>query len=184
MWGYHPALGAPLISENSFINCGASHILADDTYEGESNPMDLGKEYSWPFIENDKGQIDFSRLPTEDRALLAYLKDFSSGWYSVTNPDIGLSFAVQWPKEVMPYAWFWQELKGTSAFPFYKNSYVMAIEPNTSIPGQGLERVMEKTGTHKSLEPGDSMDMHLYFSIFENKEAVTIDTLQTYSSGR
>ncbi len=182
MWGYHPALGAPLISKNSFIDCGASHILADDTYEGENNPMELGRVYSWPYIENGEEMKDFSRLPDGRRALLAYLKDFTSGWYSVTNPDIGLSFALQWPKEVMPYAWFWQELKGSSGFPFYKNSYVMAIEPNTSIPGQGLQQVIEKTGTHKRLQPGGSMEIHMDFILMENKEPLNCEAIGSHVS--
>ena len=62
-----------------------------------------------------------------------------------------------WPTAVFPFAWFWQEMHATPGFPWYRGAYVMAIEPFSSIPGQGLEKVMAKTGTQLELAAGEAI---------------------------
>jgi hypothetical protein len=44
----------------------------------------------------------------------------------------------------------------------------MAIEPATSIPGQGLNSVMEKTGLHRTLKPGESAEVTLRAVFYES----------------
>ena len=47
-------------------------------------------------------------------------------------------------------------MSASPGFPVYQNCYVMAIEPATSIPGQGLNSVIEKSGAYRTLQPGES----------------------------
>jgi hypothetical protein len=56
----------------------------------------------------------------------------------MTSRKYDFSVALVWP-QIFPYLWFWQELRGSFGYPWYGNSYVMAIEPFSSIPGNGLE---------------------------------------------
>ena len=151
MWSHHPAYGAPFLSEHCVIDTDARSLLSDDGYLGANNPLKPGVEYRWPL----SGGLDLTAIPAPDqpRDLLGYLKDFETGWYSITNRQLGFGIGFSWYKAVFPYAWFWQELNSSPGFPFYQCSYVIAIEPASSIPGQGLTAVMEKTGSHLTLQP-------------------------------
>lgn len=166
MWSHHPAYGAPFLSEACRIDVGARSFIADDEYVGTANPLRLNQRYAWPMA----GDVDMSKVPGADapRDILAYFEDFETGWYGITNRDMGLGIGLVWDAAVFPYAWFWQELNASAGFPFYKASYVMAIEPASSIPGQGLNRVMQKTGSHLRLQPGESKEIELKAVFYES----------------
>lgn len=170
MWSHHPAYGAPFISEHCVIDVGTASFVADDQYVGSANPLTLSEQYQWPMA----GDIDMSRVPgpNEVRDILAYFRDFESGWYGITNKELGIGVGLVWDAEVFPYAWFWQEMNATPGFPFYRNSYVMAIEPASSIPGQGLTTVMQKSGTHLTLGPGESNEIEMKAVFYESGEGV------------
>ncbi|MCY3796668.1 MAG: aldose 1-epimerase [Chloroflexi bacterium] len=170
MWSHHPAYGAPFLSEHCVIDTDARSLLSDDGYLGANNPLKPGVEYKWPLAAG----LDLSMIPAPDqpRDLLGYLKDFETGWYSITNRQLGFGIGFSWDKDVFPYAWFWQELNSSPGFPFYKCSYVIAIEPATSIPGHGLTAVMEKTGTHLTLQPGESREVEMKVSFYESVTGV------------
>lgn len=170
MWSHHPAFGAPFLSEHCVIDTGARSLLADDAYAGAANPLSLGAEYVWPLA----GELDLSAIPAPDqpRDLLGYLKDFETGWYSITNRRLGFGIGFSWDKDVFPFAWFWQELNSSPGFPFYKCSYVIAIEPASSIPGHGLTAVMEKTGTQLTLAPGESREVEMKVVFYESRNGV------------
>lgn len=171
MWGHHPAFGAPFLSEHCVIDTDARSFSVDDAYAGFVNPLTLGSQSAWPIVDG----VDLSRLPALEtrRDLLGYLSDFEHGWYAVTNTQLGLGVGLVWPKSVFPHAWFWQDLRGSAGFPFYSDAYVAAIEPFTSIPGQGLEAVMHKSGTQRTLAPGASLDVELRAVFFESHGGVS-----------
>ncbi len=179
MWGHHPAFGAPFLSSACRIDTDARTLLADDKYIGSANPLEPGRRYNWPMVETPEGVVDMSRVPGQDtpRFTLGYLSDFESGWYAITNTALGFGFGLVWPKEVFPYAWLWQEMHVSSGFPFYRNCYTMAIEPNTSIPGQGLATVMQRTGTHRTLSPGESAEVEFRALFYESTTGVRQITL-------
>jgi hypothetical protein len=174
MWGHHPAYGAPFLSAACRIDVGASSFQADDRYAGTVNPLTPGQRYAWPLAEKDGRQTDISRVPGPEtsRDTLAYLENFSSGWYGITNTEMGFGVGLVWPKEIFPYAWFWQEMHGSAGFPWYKGVYVMAIEPSSTIPGQGLVTAMEKTGTHLTLTAGESVEAELRAVFYESKTGI------------
>jgi hypothetical protein len=174
MWGHHPAYGAPFLSAACRIDVGTSSFQADDRYAGTVNPLTPGVHYTWPLAEKDGQQTDMSRVPDPEtpRDTLAYLESFESGWYGITNTDLGFGVGLVWPKEIFPYAWFWQEMHGSAGFPWYKSVYVMAIEPSSTIPGQGLVTAMEKTGTHRTLAAGESLEAVLRAVFYESKTGI------------
>ena len=49
----------------------------------------------------------------------------------------------------------------------------MAIEPATSIPGQGLNSVIEKTGAHRTLKSGESAEVTLQAVFYESTSGVS-----------
>ncbi|MFQ3565702.1 MAG: aldose 1-epimerase [Aggregatilineales bacterium] len=170
MWSHHPAFGAPFLSDRCRIDTGARALLCDDLYAGSHNPLKLGTQYPWPLAEG----VDMSVVPGQDtpRDTLGYLQDFETGWYGITNTELGFGVGLVWDKSIFPYAWFWQEMNASSGFPWYKNVYVMAIEPASSIPGQGLVNVMEKTGTHRTLAAGASVETELRAVFYESTVGV------------
>ena len=171
MWSHHPAYGAPFISEHCVIDVGTASFVADDRYAGSANPLTMSEAYQWPMA----GDTDMSQVPGADRVrdILAYFRDFESGWYGITNKELGVGVGLVWDANVFPYAWFWQEMNATPGFPFYKCSYVMAIEPASSIPGQGLTTVMETSGTHLTLGPGESNEIEMKAVFYESAAGIT-----------
>ena len=171
MWSHHPAYGAPFISEHCVIDVGTASFVADDRYAGSANPLTMSEAYQWPMA----GDADMSQVPGADqvRDILAYFREFESGWYGITNKELGVGVGLVWDANVFPYAWFWQEMNATPGFPFYKCSYVMAIEPASSIPGQGLTTVMETSGTHLTLGPGESNEIEMKAVFYESSAGIT-----------
>ena len=170
MWSHHPAYGAPFLSPHCRIDTDARALVSDDSYLGAANPLTRDQTYQWPLANG----LDMSQVPapTAPRDLLAYLKDFETGWYSITNTALGFGIGFTWDLALFPYAWFWQELNSSPGFPFYKNSYVIAIEPASSIPGQGLTAVMDKTGSHITLQPGEAKEIELKAVFYESHVGV------------
>lgn len=170
MWSHHPAFGAPFLSEHCVIDTDARILQSDDSYEGAANPLKLDTEYTWPRA----GDLVLSTIPPPDqpRDLLGYLKAFETGWYSITNTALGFGIGFSWDIDVFPYAWFWQELNSSPGFPFYKRSYVIAIEPASSIPGHGLSAVIEKTGSHLTLQPGETREVEMKVVFYESRAGV------------
>lgn len=157
MWSQHPALGAPFLSPDCVIDTAAHAVWADATYDTSTGLIQPGGRWTWPHaVTRDGRSIDLSRMPAVDGDLFAYLGEFTEGWYAVTNPTLGFGLAMVWPTEVYPYAWLWYELRATAGYPFYGTAYIAAIEPASSVPGLGLLRVMEETGSHLTLRPGES----------------------------
>lgn len=174
MWGHHPGYGPPFLSEACRIDIGAHSLMADENYVGSANPLEVGKVYTWPIVERDGKKTDISIVPGPNtpRDIFAYFQDFEAGWYAITNTKLGFGVGMVWPKEIFPYAWFWQEMHASGGFPWYKEVYVMAIEPFTTIPGWGLVTAMEKTGTHRTLAPGESVEAELLAVFYESTTGV------------
>jgi hypothetical protein len=178
MWGHHPAYGAPFLSDACRIDTNARAIRADDELDGPGNELTPGAHYRWPEGDKDGRVTDLSHVPGPDdppRQTLAYLGDFAGdhGWYGITNSELGLGVGLVWPTTVFPYAWFWQEMHASSGYPWYRGVYVMAIEPFSSIPGQGLVNVMEKTGTQLAIPAGGSIEAELAAVLYHATEGIS-----------
>jgi hypothetical protein len=162
MWGHHPAFGAPLIEPGSVISTGARTFTADDRAPGAG--LDPGRSSAWPHAAlAGGGTIDLSVIPPADetRSVLGYLGGFDEGAYTITNARLGLSATLRWPLELFPHAWFWQELHGLSGYPWFRRAYTTAIEPNSTVPGQGIERARARGGVPLTLEPGATREARL-----------------------
>jgi hypothetical protein len=176
MWGHHPAYGAPFLGGSCRIDVGARRLRADERYDSPVNPLVPDAHLIWPMAERDGRSADLSRVPDErtPQTLLAYFEfEEETAWYGITNTEQGFGVGLVWPAAAFPYAWFWQELHASPGFPWYKGAYVMAIEPSTSIPGQGLVTMMEKTGLHRTLAPGESAEAELRAVFYDSSNGIT-----------
>lgn len=177
MWGHHPAFGSAFLSGACRIDTNARSLRADDEYDPEANPVTPDGRYAWPHVDRAGVPTDLSRVPGPDepRAMLGYLGDFEgeTAWYGLTNTELGFGVGLVWPVAAFPFAWFWQEMHASPGYPWYKGVYVMAIEPSTSIPGQGLATVMEKTGFHRTLDAGDSAESELRAVFYDSETGIS-----------
>jgi hypothetical protein len=140
------------------IETNATQILADPVAPGPL--LEPGSRHDWPFIPVDGGRLDVSRIPSEDetRSLMAYLAGFEGdrAWYAIKNERDMSRVEFAWDPADFPYAWLWQEMHAQMESPWYGEGYVMAIEPATSWPG-GLAKVIATTGTHRTMQPGETI---------------------------
>ncbi|MGH9160963.1 MAG: DUF4432 family protein [Vicinamibacteraceae bacterium] len=174
MWGHHPAYGEPLLGQACRIDHGARLIRADAGYDSTFNPMTPGQVYAWPGVERDGKRTDLSRIPprTQPRAAFGYLHGFESGWYGLTNTELGFGVGMTWPVDLFPYAWFWQEMSASSGYPWYRAMHLTAIEPFTSWPGHGLLDAIEN-GTHRTLQPDETVSARLQFVFYESTGGIS-----------
>jgi hypothetical protein len=174
MWGHHPAYGAPFLGPDCRIDIGATRLWADDFDDSHANPLAPGQFYSWPSGEREGRATDLSQVPDQDtpRHLLAYFDGFESGWYGLTNTRLGFGVGLVWPVEIFPYAWFWQEMHASGGFPWYKSAYVMALEPFSSYPSQGLLNVKDKTATQRVWGPGETVEAEIKLVFYESTTGV------------
>jgi len=159
MWAHHPAFGAPLVSADCVIETGAKEIQSDDSYHVPGNDLPTGQTWPWPQVQNKSGdRIDLSRMPAQGAGYsrVLCLKNFSEAKFTLTNRKLGLGVEMTWDKNIFPFANFWQETGGERGYPFYGECYVVAVEPSSSYPAQGLLAVMQKTQTHMTFKPRES----------------------------
>lgn len=174
MWSHHPAFGAPLLEAGSVLSAGCQTVEADD--EGPGTLLKAGARYSWPIVTTSSGElVDLGRIPGPDepRAVLAYLLDFSSGYFAITNPRLNLGAGVRWPLEVFDKAWLWQEVCSTGGWPWFGRAYVVAVEPAAAIPGHGMAGVRARGSSGIRIEGGAWREVTVEAVVFEGRGPVS-----------
>jgi hypothetical protein len=135
MWGLHPALGKPFLSDQCIITLPPCKVRTDALLGSDFSRLDFDQITSWPKVKGKNGlEIDISEIPGEeikcnDRAVIY---EFAEGWYAVVNPELQMVFAMTWDKEVFPYLLYWQSFSGWQGYPFYGTAYTMSLEPRSS----------------------------------------------------
>ena len=177
MWSHHPAFGAPFLEPGCRIATGAREIVADDQAPGTL--LAAASKHSWPLATAaDGSDVDLSTIPAADatRSNLAYLAGFDEGWFTITNARLGLGVGVRWPAATFPYAWLWQEMHSSPGYPWWRQAYVCAIEPASSIPAQGLDAVRRKGGPLVHLSGGETRSAVIEAVLFAMPESPAGDS--------
>jgi hypothetical protein len=173
MWSHHPAFGAPFLDASCILSVGCLTVHADDAAPGTLLSPD--SVHDWPMVTSITGDtVDLRAIPdpSEPRAVLAYLKDFTAGFFAITNPTLGLGVGIRWPLEVFDKAWLWQEIHSGEGFPWYQRAYVVAVEPASTIPGQGIAAARSKGESLVSLRAHESREVVIEAVLFEGSTAV------------
>lgn len=173
MWAHHPAFGAPFLDAGCLVSTGARTLTADDDAPG--TVLGAGSVHSWPAASAPDGTpVSLDRVPGpgSGTAHLAYLSDFVSGYFGITNPRLGLGIAFRWPLETFPCAWYWLEAGASTGFPWYGGHYTLAIEPATSAPAQGMAALAAKGGTPLRLAPGEERSVDIEATLFKDRRRV------------
>ena len=167
MWGHHPALGEAFLDENCVLDIAARKGLTLPAWS-DDNKLVPDVEFTWPNAPmRGGGVIDLSRVPPRGthQEDAVYLSNLQAGWWAVTNTRLNLGFGQVWPVEVFPYIIIWAVYHGTPGYPWYRQNYNLAIEPQSSMP-EGLNEAIA-AGTALYLEGSASMDLTLRTIVYE-----------------
>jgi galactose mutarotase-like enzyme len=159
VWGHHPAFGAPFLSGETRLDCGATEVVIDDLRDTDAGDLEIGSRSPWPQAAGRNGSpVDLREVPFDGAPCerMAYLTGFGRGWARLTSPPVGLVAELEWDAAVFPHAWLWTEVHATPGFPWFGAVDVLAVEPCTSFPAQGRENIAAKTDTLRTFEPGRS----------------------------
>ncbi len=173
MWSHHPAFGPPFLEGGCVLSAGCRTVLADDRAPGTL--LEAGSRHTWPVVTAGSGErVDLTQVPPPDqpRAVLAYLGDFESGFFALTNPRLRLGVGLRWPLEIFPHAWLWQEVHSGAGWPWYCRAYVVAVEPASTIPGQGMAAARAKGYRGVVLPANGSRSVRIEAVLFEGEGTV------------
>ena len=102
MWSHHPAFGAPFLEAAAC--CPQAAAACSPTTRRPGTLLAPGSRHAWPHATTAAGDpLDLRRIPGpgEPRAVLAYLGDFTSGYFAITNPRLRLGVGLRWPLDVV-----------------------------------------------------------------------------------
>ena len=183
MWGHHPAIGMPFLSERCVVSVPAKKV---EVLAFHANGLwEPGGVYSFPMVPNRRtGKLqDITKvLPKDTRSVdVVFFKELSEGWYSIANEESQMGFGMSWDRSVFPYLWMWQVYGGHNDYPWYGRTYNIALEPFTSYPPAGINNAI-KNGTALTLTPSQVLETDLVAVAHEANSVKRIDrdgTLET-----
>lgn len=138
VWGEHPAF---LAGPGDRIDLPIGPVIDRDDETAETP--------AWPCGRPDAPGLDVVP-PTRPLESVHYLPDRPAGWAALRCPAVGVALA--WEIDDFPHLWLWREL-GSFGFPFHGRTSLVALEPASSWPGDGLAAAIEREQAHW-LEPG------------------------------
>lgn len=168
MWGHHPAFGAPFLCEHCRLFVPAAGVETLDLPDSRQILPPDQHFASFPMVKTKDGlDFDLSRIlpPSARVSHTSFLKGLQDGWFALVNEQSGLGFAMNWDVKVFPYIWLWEELCGTPGYPWWWRSYVVGVEPQSSLSRGGLKGAIQE-GTQLSLKPGETVRTQLCATSF------------------
>jgi hypothetical protein len=128
----------------------------------------------WPTVAAVDGtMLDLGRMPPADAqtAEFLYVTDLPDGWCAIVNESLGAGFGLRWDPALFRHLWYWQVARGSFGYPWFGQTYSMALEPWTSWPGDGLQQAVAN-GTALRLGPGETVRTTLLASLWQGRGAV------------
>ena len=134
----------------------------------EHGDLAAGAAGTWPRVPGKAGgTVELDRVGPGPTERLAYLSGFDAlgGWVAIRGVAAGLGVAMAWDVATFPHAWFWWEIGGPG-HPWHGRSRIVAIEPHTAVPSDGLAAAVARGDAHR-LEPGQTHRTWLTVSLFD-----------------
>ena len=172
MWGHHPAIGHPFLSEHCNIETSATKVITHPELMFDSQRLKPGTVNTWPRVPDRNNRvIDLSKVPSKNdkTADMLYLTDFEGeAWYRIHNQQMKLNFEMKWDKDIFKYLWMWQVCKGAYGYPWYGRTYCMALEPWSSYPTSGLYEAVNNR-TAMNMAAAQTIETDLSVIIYEDQ---------------
>ena len=175
IWGHHPALGTPFLDESCQVSAPAKKV---EVLAFHPNGLWLpGGDYDFPMVPNKRtGQLQDIRQvqPKSIRSVdVVFFKELTAGWYSITNPKLGVSFGMAWDKDLFKYLWMWQVYGGHNDYPWYGRTYNCALEPFSSYPPAGVPNAINN-GSALILKANEVIETDLVAIAFQGENPTGI----------
>jgi galactose mutarotase-like enzyme len=135
MWGHHPAFGGGFLETGCVLEVAAATIEVPQETAFATQRLAPGTRGPWPELTGFTGApVNLAIMPPRDAnsADYFYLTDLREGRYRILNPRLQLAVEMRWDLAVMPHLWFWQVAGGAPDYPWWSQTYSMALEPFTS----------------------------------------------------
>jgi len=159
-WGHHPAFRA---TPGMRIDLPVGAVHFDGLADGPEPDRATG---TWPTVQRRNGVMEvLDRVPDPPTERVLMLPERPAGWAALRDNETGNGIGLAWDVTAFPHLWLWQELGGPG-FPWYGRARIVALEPVSIWPGDGLARAVER-GQARSLEPGASASAWIAVSLFE-----------------
>ena len=165
LMGHHPAFVA---TAGARVELPAgTRLLVDERYVTDLVDLSPGEGGEWPLAPGHAGvDVRLDRIPDGPVQRLVYLLDLGpSPWAAISDVHPGLGVAMAWDAGTYPCAWAWWEIGG-SDFPWYGRARILAIEPNTAAPSDGLGAARRRGQAHR-IEPGSEHHTWLTLALFD-----------------
>jgi len=155
VWASQLMLGGALIGPDTIVDAGASTVHPDPIISRGTDYHDI---MPWPRSYATDSVVNLRTLPAPGagETRLAYLTDFSRPSVSITRPAHDLGLDLSWDLDCWPYAWYAMEAGGSTGFPWFSNSYHLALTPASSWPGQGVHAARRVSDTALWFGPGQA----------------------------
>ena len=147
LWGHHPAF---LAAEGAQIDMpDGTVIVTDAAYETDLSDVAPGSRGAWPTVDaRHGGTIDLDRVGSGPVERLAYLTNMGDQPFAaIRDGSGGEGMGMAWDADMFRSAWFWWEIGGPG-HPWHGRSRIVAIEPNTTFPSDGLAAASERGEAH------------------------------------
>jgi Domain of unknown function (DUF4432) len=174
MWGHHPVLGPPLLEEGCTIDLPGGLVQAMELCEGRFVPR--GTATPWPhYVDASGRQVDLRMVGGSSASQVDefYITDLTAAQYEVRNPRLGIGFTLRWDLDVFRYLWWWRSLGPAPGYPWYSRTYMLGLEPFSSVPPDFQGAVNQ--GTALTLQPSQTAGAWLVASVFPLEKAVAKD---------
>lgn len=159
MWGSTVQFGAPLISKDTEVECGAALVHPDATILYDSDYEDV---MPWPRTPGRSSVINLRYLPaTGSENRMAYLTDLSQPQVTITNRTLGCAVTLDWDAGPWPHLWYQLEAGGTEGHPWFGSGYFLALTPNSSWPAHGLHDARRISASALKLPVGEEQTSRL-----------------------
>ncbi len=110
----------------------------------------------------------YLRNALEDKAYMEFaVSALKEGMCEVVSRNKGIGMRMQWDPEVFRYIWIWAVYHGLEEYPWYGRTYVLGVEPWSSMPANYT--VAKEADTLLHLAGGASVKTQFVAEIFEDK---------------
>ena len=162
VWGHHPAFS---VVSRTLIDLPTTPAVVERGDMGPAADLSPGGEGCWPLLPVGDGTVvDVSRMTEQPTSRLIYLPSIGEGWAALRWPDEEIGIALSWDVTTFPHVWLWQE-RGSTGYPFYGRAALVAVEPQSAWPADGLDGAVERGQTLR-LEPGQTRTAALTATLF------------------
>jgi galactose mutarotase-like enzyme len=181
VWGHHPAFAADAAT---IVDLPAGQVTAASALPdvGRSGTAPMPGTTAWPMSVDAAGRpIDLRTVPLSRTQEVFYVSN-GAGWAAIRRPDAGIGVVMAWDVRVFPHVWLWRMVAG-DGFPFHGRGRLVAVEPVSCWPADGLARAIER-GQASTLGPGARLSTDLIMRLLAESDVPVTDVEIQRRDGR